>query len=220
MAATVHHVVEFGLTGGIGSGKSAVAERLVARGAVVLDADAIVRELQEPGRPVFVAMVEAFGDGVVGPDGRLDRAAVAERAFADPEALEMLNRLVHPAVAEELQRRRDRLRDTDAVVVLDIPLLVQPGRPPRQEFRNLDGIIVVDVPEALQIRRLVEGRGFDQADARARMANQATREERLAVADFVIDNRSDLAHLDTEVDRCWAWMAERARSQAVDTMPE
>src|SRR5690606_3485624 len=118
-------VIEIGLTGGIGSGKSTVAALLVERGAVLIDADAIVREVQEPGTPVFAAMVERFGPGIVAPDGTLDRAAVAAIVFADREQLEALNGIVHPAVSDEMTRRREALAATDATVLLDIPLLVE-----------------------------------------------------------------------------------------------
>jgi dephospho-CoA kinase len=117
-------VIEIGLTGGIGSGKSTVAELLVARGAVLVDADAIVREVQQPGTPVFLAMVERFGPGIVAADGTLDRPAVAAIVFADPDQLAALNGIVHPAVTDEMTARRERLAATDATVILDIPLLV------------------------------------------------------------------------------------------------
>lgn len=188
-----------GLTGGIGSGKSSVAERLVARGAVLLDADAIVRELQEPGQPVLAAMVERFGDGILTAEGRLDRQAVADLVFSDEAARTDLNGIVHPMVNAEMARRMGELAGTDRVVVLDIPLLTE-RRP------GMGHVIVVDAPVDVAVARLVQHRGFGEADARARVAAQISREERCALADFVIDNGGDLAQLDAEVERCWAWL--------------
>lgn len=200
-------MIEIGLTGGIGSGKSSVADRLVDRGAVLIDADRIVRELQEPGQPVFEAMVERWGDAIVADDGTLDRAAVAERAFGDEDELEALNGIVHPAVGTEMAERRKEVESTDAVVVLDIPLLVKAdGESIIDRYKNLAGIVVVDIDPDLAVERLVAHRGFAEKDARARMKNQASRDARRAVADFVIDNSGDLAALDAQVDRCWAWI--------------
>lgn len=194
-----------GLTGGIGSGKSTVGALLVERGAVLLDADAMVRELQQPGMPVFEAMVERFGPGIVAADGSLDRAAVAEVVFNDPDALQDLNAIVHPAVGERINQRLVELAETDEVVVLDIPLLVEGDR------QGYAGVIVVDTDPEVALRRLVQHRGFSEADARARMANQARREERLARADVVVRNDGSLDDLAAEVDRAWAWIeAKRA----------
>ena len=193
-------MLEIGLTGGIGSGKSTVAALLVKRGAVLLDADAIVRELQEPGTPVFVAMVERWGDEIVAADGGLNRQAVADRAFGDADELEALNAIVHPAVADEMTRRRKALAGTDATVILDIPLLVESGH------EGLGGVIVVDVDPDVAVGRLVTHRGFTKDDARGRMARQASREDRLARADVVIDNSGTMADLFAEVGLAWAWI--------------
>ena len=193
-------MLEIGLTGGIGSGKSTVAALLVKRGAVLLDADAIVRELQEPGTPVFVAMVERWGDEIVAADGGLNRQAVADRAFGDADELEALNAIVHPAVADEMTRRRKALAGTDATVILDIPLLVESGH------EGLGGVIVVDVDPDVAVGRLVTHRGFTEDDARGRMARQASREDRLARADVVIDNSGTMADLFAEVGLAWAWI--------------
>ena len=205
---------EFGLTGGIGSGKSTVAAGLVARGAALIDADAIVRELQTPGAPVFEAMVAHFGVGVVAADGFLDRQAVADIVFNDEAELEALNRIVHPAVVDEMKARRKAVQATDAIVITDIPLLVRADgtRNPREEYKRLMGIIVVDCDPETAVARLVEGRGFDEVDARARIANQASREDRLAVADHVVDNTGDLAALEPRLDACWAWLNEVVES--------
>jgi dephospho-CoA kinase len=194
-------VLVIGLTGGIGSGKSTVSAMLAERGAVVIDADAIVRELQQPGTPVFAAMVERFGREIVAPDGTLDRAAVADRVFGDPEALADLNAIVHPAVGAEIARRLEELAPTDAVVVLDVPLLVESKNP-----YPVAGLLVVDVDPDVAVRRLVEHRGMREADVRARMARQASREERLARADHVIDNSGTLDDLARQVDEAWAWI--------------
>lgn len=191
-----------GLTGGIGSGKSTVSALLAAKGAVVVDADAITRELQQPGTPVFAAMVERFGPGIVAPDGTLDREAVAGIVFNDAEALADLNKIVHPAVGGEIARRLQEQAETDAVVILDVPLLVEsPNR------RPMAAVLVVDVDPEVALRRLVEQRGMDEGDARARMANQASRADRLARADRVIDNSGDHDHLAAEVEAAWAWIA-------------
>jgi dephospho-CoA kinase len=186
-----------GLTGGIGSGKSTVSALLAERGAVVIDADAITRELQQPGTPVFEAMVERFGPGIVAADGTLDRQAVADLVFGDADALADLNEIVHPAVGAELARRMAAEAETDHLVVLDVPLLVESGRD------DMVGIVVVDVDPEIAVRRLVEHRGFREEDARARMARQATREERLAKADLVIDNSGTLEELAARVAVAW-----------------
>ena len=197
---------EIGLTGGIGAGKTTVADGLVERGAVLIDADRIVRELQEKGAPVFLAMVDRWGDRVVGDDGSLDRRAVAAIVFNDADELKALNAIVHPAVGTEMTARRAALKGTDSVVVLDIPLLVQAdGSPIADRYSNLAGIVVVDVDSAVAVARLVEHRRFSETDARARVASQATNEERLAVADFVIDNSGSRRELESQIDECWAW---------------
>lgn len=197
-----------GLTGGIGSGKSSVASRLAERGAAIVDADAIVRELQEPGQPVLAAMVERFGPGILTDEGRLDRAAVAAVVFADAEERAALEAIVHPALAVEMRRRLDALAvevddaGRDRVVILDHPLLTEKGGK-----AGHSAVIVVDTPPETAVERLVAHRGFREEDARARMAAQASREERLAIADFVVDNSGAESALDAEVDRCWAWLA-------------
>lgn len=189
-----------GLTGGIGSGKSSVSARLAERGAAVIDADAIVREVQGPGTPVLAAMVERFGPGILAADGTLDRQAVADVVFTDDAALADLNAIVHPAVGAEIARRLEAEAATDHVVILDVPLLVESGR------SDLAAMIVVDVDPAVAVARLVEHRGFRADDAWARIARQVSREDRLAKADLVVDNSGSLADLDAEVDRAWAWI--------------
>jgi len=186
-----------GLTGGIGSGKSTVSALLAERGAVIVDADAITRELQQAGTPVFRAMIERFGAGIVGADGELDRQAVADIVFNDPEALADLGRIVHPEVGAEIARRMAAEAATDHVVVLDVPLLVESGRD------DLAALVVVDVDPEVALRRLVDQRGMREDDARSRMARQASREERLAKADHVLDNSGSLEQLERQVDELW-----------------
>lgn len=187
-----------GLTGGIGSGKSTVSALLAELGAVVVDADAIVHELQQPGTKVFSEMVERFGDGIVRPDGSLDRQAVADLVFNDPEALADLGKIVHPRVRDEITRRVLEQAQTGNIVILDIPLLAESG------WEGTVGTIVVDLDPEVAIRRLVEHRGFDEADARARIGNQASREERVAQARWVIDNSGTLDELRARVEELWA----------------
>lgn len=189
-----------GLTGGIGSGKSTVSARLAARGAVILDADAITREVQQPGSPVLVELAERFGPEVIAADGSLERQALADIVFTDPEALKALNAIVHPAVGREMNRRMIEQRTTTNVVILDIPLLTENPR------EGLQGRIVVDVPVETQVERLVKHRGFDEADARARIGRQASRNERLATADFVVDNSGAPEDLEPQIDRLWRWL--------------
>ena len=189
-----------GLTGGIGAGKSTVSRLLAERGAVIIDADAITRELQAPGQPVLAAIVDRFGPGILAADGTLARQALAEIVFNDPDALKDLNGIVHPAVGAETNRRIEAERDTGRVVVLDVPLLVETGR------RGLSAVIVVDTPPDVAVERLQRDRGMTEADARARMARQASREDRLAKADRVVDNGGDPADLHRQLDELWAWL--------------
>ena len=207
-------MLEIGLTGGIGSGKSTVAAMLGDRGASLLDADAIVRDLQTPGTPVFTAMVERWGDRILDDDGGLDRQAVADIVFADADELAALNGIVHPAVGDEMSRRREALADTDATVILDIPLLVESGH------QGLAGVIVVDVDPEVAVTRLVAGRGFTPDDARSRIARQASREERLGRADLVVDNGGSLEDLTREVDRAWSWIGSLERPQSGSGVPQ
>ena len=194
------------LTGGIGSGKSTVARLLEAKGAVVVDADAIAREIVEPGQPALAEIREAFGPEIIDADGRLDRARLAEIVFADADALGRLNGITHPRIAERSAELLARA-PADAVVVYDMPLLVEQGP---AALAGWDRIVVVDCPDDLRLQRLVE-RGLDIDDAGRRIAAQATREERLAVADVVIDNTGDLPTLEIQVDRLWGeWKASGA----------
>ena len=192
--------LEIGLTGGIGSGKSTVSAGLKDRGAVVIDADVIVRELQEPGKPVFEKMVKRWGEKILSTEGGLNRQAVADIVFKDTDELLALNEIVHPLVREEIARLRDQYASGTAPIILDIPLLVESG------YEDLDGIIVVDLMSEEAVRRLVAYRGFSEEDANNRISNQVIREERIEKADFVIDNNADLVSLGEEIDRAWNWI--------------
>lgn len=189
-----------GLTGGIGSGKTTVSAMLAARGAVIIDADQITRELQAPGSPVLDEIVVAFGPGVLDDDGALDRPALASKVFGDPDALARLNKIVHPAVGREMASRLEAQRNTENVVVLDIPLLVENPR------EGLCGTVVVDLPVELAVERLVTFRNMSRTDAEARISRQASREARVAIADRVIDNSGDLESLEAQVESAWQWM--------------
>ena len=193
-----------GLTGGIGAGKSTVSLGLAERGAVVVDADAIVRELQQPGTQVFKEMEERFGPGILDESGQLDRAAVADLVFTDATALADLGAIVHPRVHEEIARRIEEQSTTDSVVILDVPLLVESG------WEDLRGTIVVDLDPEVAIARLIEFRGFSEQDARNRIAKQASRSDRLARADFVIDNHGQPHELDDQIALAWQWIQSLA----------
>ena len=191
--------VRVGLTGGIASGKSLVADELAARGAVIIDADVLAREVVEPGTEGLAAIVERFGEGVL-QSGRLDRATLGHIVFADPEARRDLERIVPPAVRARAAQL-DRAAPMDAVVVHVIPLLVETGQQDR-----FDVVVVVDVDPDTQVARLVARDGFDEADARARLAAQATREQRRAVADIVLDNSGSVTDLKTQIDPLWQFL--------------
>jgi len=193
-----------GLSGGIGAGKSAVADLLVERGAVLIDADLVAREVVAPAGAAYGPLVERFGRGILDADGSVDRAALAEVVFADPAALADLNAITHPVIGVEMVARRDALAGTDHVVVLAIPLLAGHHR----ETMTLDAVVVVDCPVEVALERLVHQRGMDRADAEARIAAQMSRVERAAGADFVIDNSSTREHLGAEVDRLWGWIEQ------------
>ena len=193
-------MILIGLTGGIGSGKSEVARLLSALGAEVIDADQIVRELQQPGAEVYHAMIDMLGQEIVSPDKSLDRGKIAGQVFADESLLKKLNELIHPIVRRVMNERVESFRNTDKVVVLDIPLLVENPRP------GLDGVLVVDLDTQIAIQRLVEQRQMKLEDAQARVAKQATREQRRSIAGHVIDNSGDRQALETSVDRAWTWI--------------
>ncbi|WP_425835164.1 dephospho-CoA kinase [Streptomyces fractus] len=199
-------MLKVGLTGGIGAGKSEVSRLLVERGAVLIDADKIAREVVEPGTEGLAAVVEAFGDEVLAPDGSLDRPKLGSVVFADADKLATLNKIVHPLVGT----RSSELEATagpDSVVVHDVPLLTENGLAPLYDL-----VIVVDASTDTQLDRLTRLRGMSEEDARARMSAQATREKRLEIADIVIDNDVPLERLRERVDEVWAELARRARA--------
>jgi dephospho-CoA kinase len=194
-------MLRVGLTGGIGSGKSAVAQRLAALGAVLLDGDTAARAVVEPGTPGLAAIVAAFGAGMLKADGTLDRAGLAAVVFTDEAARQRLNQITHPLIhahIEAAEAAAVAAGGPDTIVVHDIPLLAE-----GQRASEFDAVIVVDVPPELQLERLA-GRGLPDEQARARMAAQATREQRLAIASIVIDNSGTLAALDRRVAEVWA----------------
>ena len=194
-----------GLTGGIGSGKSTVSSLLTERGALVVDTDVVARQVVAPGGPAYDALVRRFG-----PTLAADRRALAGVVFSDPSALADLNGIVHPAVREEVARRMAELREEGAdVVVLAVPLLVETGG-----AYGVDAVVVVDCPEDIAVRRLVEQRGMDEADVRRRMAAQASRDERVAIADVVIHNDASMEDLESQADETWEWIQELLEEQS------
>ncbi|MGA5272812.1 dephospho-CoA kinase [Streptomyces cellulosae] len=196
-----------GLTGGIGAGKSEVSRLLVERGAVLIDADRIAREVVEPGTPGLAAVVETFGEDILAEDGSLDRPRLGALVFNDPEKLATLNSIVHPLVGAR-SRELEEAAPEDAVVVHDVPLLTENDLAPLY-----DVVIVVDASPETQLDRLVRLRGMSEEDARARMAAQATREQRRAIADIVIDNDVPLDELERRVKEVWADLVRRARER-------
>ncbi len=192
------------LTGGIASGKSTISRRLAEHGAVIVDADQIVREVQAPGSGVLTEIAAAFGDGVLTADGGLDRAVLGNIVFGDAEALARLNAIVHPAVRSESQRRFDDAfhRHPQAVVVYDVPLLVE-----ARVDDPWDLIVVADAPADVRHRRLVELRGMSDEEAAGRIAAQVSDEQRRAVADVVIDTAGTLEHTRSQVDALWERLA-------------
>jgi dephospho-CoA kinase len=199
-------MVRVGLTGGIASGKSLVAAELAARGATIIDADVLAREVVEPGTPALAAVIERFGADLV-QDGQLDRARLAQIVFADPLARRDLERIVHPAVrarAAELERAAGDA----AVVVHVIPLLVETGQ---QE--NFDLVVTVDADHETQVQRLMARNGFTRAEAEARIAAQASREERTLVADVVLDNTGSVTQLREQIDALWAELSSTVARQ-------
>ncbi|MFC9239594.1 dephospho-CoA kinase [Streptomyces decoyicus] len=195
-------MVKVGLTGGIGAGKSEVSRLLASYGAVIVDADKIAREVVAPGTPGLAAVVEEFGDGVLTPDGSLDRPKLGGIVFSDPDQLKALNAIVHPLVGAR-SAELEASAGPDAVVVHDVPLLTENGLAPLYDL-----VVVVDAAVGTQLERLVRLRGMAEDEAKSRMAAQATREQRLAVADLVIDNDGPLEALEPQVRAVW----ERLRS--------
>jgi dephospho-CoA kinase len=197
------HVIHVGLTGGIGSGKTEVARRLAVLGAHVIDADVFAREALAPGSRGEAAVIAAFGPEVTDESGHVDRGALSALVFRDAAALQRLEGIVHPEVAQR-SRAAAAAAEPGAVVVHDVPLLVEKGLGERYDI-----VVVVDAPDEVRLERLVQVRGMDPDDARARMAAQATREARIAAADVVIDNGGSLADLDAQVQELWWELRDR-----------
>ncbi|MGV9506765.1 dephospho-CoA kinase [Streptomyces tendae] len=200
-------MLKVGLTGGIGAGKSEVSRLLVEHGAVLIDADRIAREVVAPGTPGLAAVVATFGEDVLTEDGTLDRPKLGSIVFADPDRLAVLNGIVHPLVGER-SRALEEAAAEDAVVVHDVPLLTENGLAPLYDL-----VVVVDADPATQLDRLVRLRGMTEQDARARMAAQATREQRREIADVVVDNDVPLDELRRRVKEVWDELVRRARTE-------
>jgi dephospho-CoA kinase len=195
-----------GLTGAIGSGKSSVSALFARRGAIIIDGDGIAKQLQQKGSPTLQKLVDEFGD-ILLESGELDRAKVAQMVFGDADMLKRLNAIMHPAIGVEILRQIELNMATDNVVVLDMPLLVENPRD------GMSGLVVVDVEPEVAISRLVQFRNMNEEDARRRMANQASREDRLKVADRVIDNSGKPEDLTAQVDDVWDWFATLPNAQ-------
>ncbi len=191
-----------GLTGGIGSGKSHVSDQLRDKGAIVIDADEIAREVVAPSGTAYQPLIDCFGKDILDSNGYVDRPLLAAKVFNDPDALADLNAITHPAIGIEMIRRRDAMADLDVIVVLAIPLLTTLHR----QTVGLKAVVVVDCPLDITLDRLITIRKMDPNDANARIRAQISREQRCAGADFVVDNSSTLEHLDSEIERLWRWL--------------
>ncbi len=205
-----------GLTGGIGSGKSAVADLLVERGAVLIDADQVARDVVAPGGPAYQPLIDRFGQRIVATDGTIDRQALANIAFADEESRLALNAITHPAIGIRMIEMRDAFADTDHIVVLAIPLLTALHR----ETVKLHKVVVVDTPTDIALERLLAHRGFDKADAEARIRSQISRKERAKEADYVLDNSGDRPALEREVAKLWDWLLAAQKKLPPETTEE
>jgi dephospho-CoA kinase len=199
-------MLRVGLTGGIASGKSLVAAELAARGAVIIDADVLAREVVEPGTPALAAIIDRFGVGVV-KDGHLDRARLAQIVFADPLARRDLERIVHPAVRARAAQL-ERAAGDAAVVVHVIPLLVETG-----QHQDFDLVVTVDADHEIQIQRLMARNGFTRAEAESRIAAQASREDRALVTDVVLNNTGNVTQLREQIDALWAELSSAVARQ-------
>jgi len=203
-------MLRVGLTGGIGAGKSEVSKSLAAQGAVVIDADLIAREVVAPGTDGLAAVIAAFGPDVLGSDGTLDRVRLGDIVFADQEKLAILNSIVHPRVGARM-RELEESAGPGSVVVHDVPLIAENGL-----ASAYDLVVVVDVPPRTQLDRLIRLRGMSREQAQARMAAQASREQRLAIADIVVDNSGSLAELDRQAGELWSELRRRALIASAD----
>ncbi|MGA3153888.1 MAG: dephospho-CoA kinase [Streptosporangiaceae bacterium] len=201
-------MLRVGLTGGIGAGKSEVSRRLAAQGAVVIDADAIAHEVVGPGTGGLAEVVAAFGNDVLDPGGQLDRARLGDLVFADPQLRSKLNAIVHPLVAARMRELEDTA-PAGSIVVHDVPLIAE-----NNLAGSYDLVVVVDVPPRIQLDRLIRHRGLSRDQAKARIAAQAAREQRLAIASIVVDNSGSLAELDRQVGELWAELRRRLPASA------
>jgi dephospho-CoA kinase len=203
-------VLNVGLTGGIGAGKSEVTRRFADLGATIIDADALAREVVDVGTPGLTAVVAEFGEQMLAPDGSLDREKLAALVFNDDAARQRLNGIVHPLVGERVMQLMTDAQEhnPDGVMINDVPLIVEANVAERY-----DVIVVVDAPEETQLDRLTRVRGMTEADARARMSKQAGRDERLVIADHVITNDGDLDALQAQVEAVWSALSGRASEQ-------
>ncbi|MFF3724349.1 dephospho-CoA kinase [Streptomyces erythrochromogenes] len=206
-------MLKVGLTGGIGAGKSEVSRLLAGYGAIVVDADRIAREVVEPGTPGLAAVVAAFGEEVLTPEGTLDRPKLGSIVFADQDKLRTLNAIVHPLVGAR-SAELEAAAGPDAIVVHDVPLLTENGLAPLYDL-----VVVVDAAPSTQLARLTALRAMAEEEARARMAAQATREQRLAVATLVIDNDGPLDALEPQVRKVWEELTARASGRAQGRAP-
>jgi dephospho-CoA kinase len=198
-------MLRVGLTGGIGAGKGEVARRLAAHGALVIDADEVAREVVAPGSQGLDEIIETFGPDVLRLDGSLDRTLLGEIVFSDAALRERLNAIIHPRVGQRMSEIEQAAGEPE-IIVHEIPLLAENGLAPA-----FDVVVVVDAPASMQLDRLVNRRGMPECQALARISAQATREERLAVATFVVDNSGSLSDLDKQVEALWAELSRRAR---------
>jgi dephospho-CoA kinase len=203
-------MLRVGLTGGIGAGKSEVSRRLGAQGAVVIDADLIAREVVAPGMDGLAAVIEAFGADVLGPEGSLDRVRLGDIVFADKQKLATLNSIVHPRVGARM-RELEEAAGPASVIVHDVPLIAENGL-----ASAYDLVVVVDVPPRIQLDRLVRLRDMTREQAQARMTAQASREQRLSIADIVVDNSGSLAELDRQAGELWSELRRRALIASAD----
>jgi len=203
-------MLRVGLTGGIGAGKSEVSKSLAAQGAVVIDADLIAREVVAPDTDGLAAVIAAFGPDVLGPDGTLDRVRLGDIVFADQQKLAILNSIVHPRVGARMRELEDGA-GPGSVVVHDVPLIAENGL-----ASSYDLVVVGDVPPRTQVDRLIRLRGMSREQAQARIAAQASREQRLAIADIVVDNSGSLAELDRQAGELWSELRRRALIASAD----
>lgn len=202
-------MIVVGVTGGIGAGKSAVTDAMAAKGALVVDADVIAREIVEPGSEALDEIIHVFGDSVVNELGDLDRQRVADLIFANENLRLTLNSITHPRINQVMKASIEESRLRSGVCLVAIPLLVAEHR----KRLGLNAVVVVDCPTEVAVDRLVRQRNFDESDARARIASQMSRDDRLLLADYVVDNKGDVNDLNHQIDRLWHTLLERPEAQ-------